>query len=83
MMSTSELDQVDWNLCISCQEDSAENIRCPTNNKNKDGIVTTYNDAAFLLREFFSIGQLPETFHTASINNFISLFGSPRCVSTK
>ena len=48
-----------------CQEDIAENIRCPTNNKNKDRIVTTYNDAAFLLREFFSIGQLPETFHPA------------------
>ena len=65
MMSTSELDQFDWNLCILCQEDIAENIRCPTNNKNKDGIVTTYNDAAFLLREFFSIGQLTETFHPA------------------
>ena len=64
-MSEPALDQFDWTRCIFCQEDTTENIRYPTNSKNKDGIFTTYNDTAFLLREFFGIGQLPETFYPA------------------
>ena len=55
---------VNWTLCILCQdENDVDELRYPSNNKNKNEGKKTYDKAEQSLQRFHDANILPQSFH--------------------
>ena len=61
-------DSLTWNLCVLCQEDTPESLKCPANSKNVSNIADVYTNTAGLLKRFIDAGKIPSNFHRRLIS---------------
>ena len=56
-------ENVNWNICILCQEDTGKILKQPSRNNNKNEIKSTYEGVETVLKHYHNASTLPKTFY--------------------
>ena len=60
--SNNRVKETNWNLCFICQQETSSKLECPANSRHTDQ-EAVYVKIADQLKDFSSIGELPESLH--------------------
>lgn len=53
--------EIDWSLCVICQEQTNETLRSATLSSNASSVGAGYKSLAENLQNFYKIGALPKS----------------------